>query len=215
MIKSQDELAELLAIYMRSKKMSVPEEPDTYTIVYLEGSNADGKPNPDEFDKWNDRRIVIGRQDGNWKVFHNALATTEPGRFYTMQPMTPKGAARIAFGQYEAWRHGKHNGVQPALIQVRPITVHRDMNKNGIRDVKDRIETGLFNMNHHTTSRNFNGQLIGKFSAGCPVGYSYALHLQFLGLVSRDVRFLDNIHAFLYSSAFVAGDAFYRHFFGK
>ena len=45
-----------------------------------------------------DKPVILGK----W------LATTEPGAYYTEHPVNPAGAARIEFGQYQAWRVGMH-----------------------------------------------------------------------------------------------------------
>ncbi|MDZ8140831.1 MAG: hypothetical protein RM049_37020 [Nostoc sp. DedQUE04] len=40
----------------------------------------------------------------------SAEASTEPGKYYTENPMNSNGAFRIAFGNYQdAWKIGKHH----------------------------------------------------------------------------------------------------------
>jgi hypothetical protein len=103
-------------------------------------------PNADRLDEWNDRRLIIEFVEGVPYIFGNWAATTEPGRWYTLNPMNRQGAARIAFGQYRAWRMGMHGSGKTrheALVQVNPIRVCRDLNKDAIR-TGDKLDTGLF-----------------------------------------------------------------------
>ncbi len=204
------EMATDVVNYMRLKKYSLSDAPDTYNIVYVEGMNPDGTLNNDALDGWNDLRLVLQWKPQGWTIVHNAVATTEPGRVYVQQPINPRGAARIAFGQYSAWRMGRHQQTQPALVQVAPVTVHRDLNRNGIRDLHDRKETGIFGINQHTTRPGFSGKMVGRFSAGCLVGRDYVQHMEFLRLISRDARFLENPVNYLFTTTIIPGDDLHR-----
>ncbi len=194
--------------YMHRKGYWIARSPNMYNIVYVEGANADGRPNADRFDEWNDRRLVIriNQPGGQPEMVVNDQATTEPGRYYTQYPLNPNGAARIAFGQYKAWRVGLHSGWQPALVQRGLVRLHRDKNKNGFRDNADPIDIGdHFGINHHSTQPNFSSASIGRYSAGCLVGMRYEWHLKFLNIVKRDVRYARN-HQYMFMTAVIPGD---------
>lgn len=165
-------------------------------LVYIEGMNPDGSLNNDAHNYFNDLRLIVrerGEIDGCW------VATTEPGRYYTQNPMNKGGAARIAFGNYkDAWAIGKHHN-QDALVQVGAITVHRDLNKDGFR-VGDKLDTGnYFGINQHTTSNAPTE--VGRWSAGCCVGQSPVGHAKFMQMC-RDMgrRYFD--------TTIIAGDSF-------
>ena len=64
-------------------------------IVYVEGMNPDGTPNDDEANKWNDLRLLIKFEGDEPRIVGRWAATTEPGRYWTQNPMSPLGAARI------------------------------------------------------------------------------------------------------------------------
>lgn len=180
--------------------------PDVLNIVYVEGVDGDGRENADEMNFWNDRRLVfrIG-SDGNPIVMVNVAATTEPGKFYTQNPLNPLGAARIAFGQYKSHCVGLHNGIQPALVQRGKIRVHRDINRNGKRDARDPIGIGsAWGINQHSTRPGEPPKLVGKFSAGCLVGKSYSEHISFMGLIKQDIRFKNNA-GYLFPTAVISG----------
>ena len=141
---------------------------DALNIVVLEDSDADGKPIATQsLDDWNDRILVV-KNTGEIAV--NTSGTSEPGYWYTKNLMNPKGAARLALGQHkDAWAFGKHFQ-QNALVQIKPLPVHRDLNKDGFR-TNDKVDIGMFGINFHTTG-NAAGQApakIGKWSAGCVV----------------------------------------------
>lgn len=119
---------------MTAQGYNVERTPGFRNIVYVEGVDAALTPNSDAPDLWNDRRIVFTfTATGAVEVLLNVAATTEPGRFYTLNPMQAGGAARITFGQHRAWKMGFHGGAvrgHPALVQCAPIRVHRDRNRD-------------------------------------------------------------------------------------
>ena len=172
-------------------------------IVYVEGMDANGEVNSDLPNQFNDVRIVLDcwlRTLGCWS------ATTEPGRWYTEQPMNPKGAARIAFGQYRAWRVGMHGSGadrHEALVQVAPVKVFRDANKDMIR-TGDAIDEGLFGVNQHW-GYDMPPSNIGKASAGCLVGRSRTGHREFMNIVKTDPRYFADKN-FIFSTIIIPGD---------
>lgn len=192
---------------MEKKGYWIARAPDMFNIVYVEGVDAAGIPNNDLLNEWNDRRCVIRILPGGQpEMLVNDQATTEPGRFYTMNPEVSLGVARLAFGQYKAWRDGRHKGVQPALVQRGPVRLHRDMNRNGIRDAADPIDVGdSFGINQHSTSQHTTPSQVNKYSAGCLVGRRFRWHLSFLHIVRQDIRFVLNKN-YLFMSTIINGD---------
>lgn len=205
--KTQTRLARRILRCMVEKGFWIARSPNAYNIVYIEGANLDGQVNADTFDHWNDRRIVIRiLPGGKPEILVNQQATTEPGKFYTINPLNPQGAARIAFGQYKAWVDGLHQGEQPALVQRGDVRVHRDLDQNGKRSKNDPIDVGdWFGINQHSTSPNVTPQLVGKYSAGCLVGQVYGEHLKFLNTVRKDFRYQLN-KGYFFVTAVLAGD---------
>lgn len=204
-----DDFASRIIRYMQLRNFWVAKLPGFLNIVYVEGANEDGKPNADEFNKFNDRRLVISVAGGKPSLQMNVLATTEPGRFYTMNPINAGGAARIAFGQYKAWNVGIHNAkkksAHEALVQVGPISVFRDLNKDGKR-TGDKIDVGsTFGVNQHS-GFNADPNNIGRASAGCLVGRSVDEHKQFMALVKTDPRFRDASQGYRYVTTVIAGN---------
>jgi hypothetical protein len=195
--------------YMQLKDYWIARLPKYLNIVYVEGVDADGTPNEDEPNKWNDRRIVIEIKNKKPTILNNWDATTEPGRKFVLHPMNPKGAARIAFGQYKAWRVGFHNQSKPskheALVQVDVITVHRDLNKD-FKRTGDKTDVGSgFAINQH---KGFNMPVgdIGPASAGCLVGRTNKGHEEFMALVKTDLRFKEASKGYKYITTVIAGD---------
>lgn len=159
-------------------------------IVYIEGMDPNSKPNKDLPNRWNDLRLLLTHDGTSWQIVHNGIATTEPGDYYTKNPMKPQGCARIAFGYHPpAWAEGLHKG-QPALVQRARVKIHRDYNRDGLRNRSELaewagVESGI---NQHSTSETFKGWSVGKFSAGCMVEWLWAMHMRFLKWLRSDVR---------------------------
>jgi hypothetical protein len=197
------DLAKRIAQYMSENRYHISTEPGEINIVYLEGVDPDGTPNEDRLNEWNDLRIVLTFQFGNPVILGKFIATTEPGRKYTMQPMNPLGAARIAFGQYKAWRVGFHGNSEPheALVQVASISVCRDFNKDGLR-TGDKVQIGLFGINQHW---GYDMKNVDAASAGCLVGQSRQSHRQFMEHCKADPRYrIDRNYVF--RTTIIAGD---------
>ncbi len=195
--------------YMRSRNYFICRHPDCKNIIYLEGANADGTLNDDTPNKFNDIRVVFsidaqGRPDFDGAIWEG---TTEPGKYWTLNPMNAKGAARIAFNQYKAWVVGTHHrntaSAHEALVQVEPITVCRDLNKD-FRRTGDEQDTGLFAINQHW---GYDAPVddLGRSSAGCLVGRTKDGHRKFMALVKSDPRYVAN-HSYRFISTVMPGD---------
>jgi hypothetical protein len=207
----QTRLAKCVLRFMQRKKYWIARSPNSYNIVYVEGMNSNGRLNDDTMNLWNDRRMVIRiGSDGQPEMLVNDQATTEPGNHYTIHPLDRKGAARIAFGQYKAWKVGLHHSKQPALVQRDRLRLHRDLNKDGRRSKNDPIDIGsAFGINQHTTSENAIPDRVGRYSAGCLVGRRYEWHISFLETVKQDVRYLNN-RDYKFMSAVISGEELLR-----
>ncbi len=199
-LKLGNDLASRIIKYLRDKRYFVALGEKRYNIVYVEGASADGTPNADTQNEWNDRRMVIEIASGTPKIVGNWVATTEPGTFFIKHPMNPNGAARIAFGQYQAWQVGTHKDHE-ALVQVVPITVYRDRNKDGFR-TGDSTNNGLFGINQHW---GYDMAKVDRASAGCLVGQSKQRHREFMALIKKDARYPLN-NKYIYFTTVIPGD---------
>lgn len=206
---TQDQLAAKLVAYMLSKGYSVDSGAGEINIVYLEGSNEDGTRNADLIDLWNDRSIVFDFAGSTPRILMNAEATTEPGLSATMSKAarTRGGVARIKIGQWKAWSVGNHKSkAHPALVQVRPVTVCRDYNRDGKR-THDQEETGLFGINQHGTRPGVKPTKVGTWSEGCLVRRFWADHEAFVAICRSDVRYRLN-PGYVFTSTVIDGDDF-------
>ncbi|MCF2151668.1 peptidoglycan-binding protein [Desmonostoc muscorum LEGE 12446] len=204
-LKLGNDVASKIIKYMQAKNYEVFTNPKEYNIVYLEGVNEDWTLNSDTPNQFNDRRIVIEVVDGIPKIVNHWQATTEPGSRYTYNPMNPGGAARIKFGQYKSWSVGIHGNSEPheALIQVAPITVYRDFNKDFQR-TGDKVDTGLFLVNQHY-GYDAPANDIKNASAGCLVGRRREGHREFMAIIKQDPRYLANKNYVFYTTV-IPGD---------
>jgi hypothetical protein len=190
-----DDLAARIIAAMEARGHRVDKGPGELNIVYVEGMNPDGSVNDNKPNVFNDLRAVIRFDNGRPRIVGAWEGTTEPGRRWTVNPMNPGGAARIAFGQYRAWQLGTHHDHE-ALVQTGgAVTVCRDLNKDFSR-VGDKLDSGFFGINQHWGYDLPKGDL-GSSSAGCLVGRSKDGHRKFMAIVKSDPRFIgDDRYAF-------------------
>ena len=206
-VKAPAGLCEKIVAYCAKSGYPLDGSSGAKNLIYVEGANIDAQLNDDALDVFNDLRLVITPLEGDpgaFEIIYIGIATTTPGRYYTRNPINRKGAARIALGKQTAWRMGLHKQKQPALVQAAPVVVHRDLNKDGSRK-GDKLDTGWFGINHHTTDMDFDSVLVGQNSAGCCVGKYYFEHLLFLWIMSTDPRYQSN-RDFIFSSTVIPGD---------
>ena len=175
-------------------------------IIYVEGSDKNGTINSDKSNHFNDLRLVFAFNHRGDAVIEGAWeGTTEPGYWYTDNPMNPDGAARIAFGQYRSWQIGIHGYSDPheALVQVGPVKVHRDYNRDMVR-TGDAIDEGYFGINQHW-GYSHPVDDIGTASAGCLVGRTRTGHRAFMELVRSDRRCVANSD-FIFTTTIIPGN---------
>ena len=122
---------------------------------------------PETFD---DTINVFYRDDAGQWLAHSFPATTDPGTFWLKNPLNPQGTAILKPGQYlNSHMIGLHRNKYTALVQKSPLTVIRDVNRDGSLDFNGKEDTGLFGINIHRALENGTTKLIEKFSAGCQV----------------------------------------------
>lgn len=110
--------------------------------------------------------------DDNGKLQGQVVAaTTDPSVQFLKNPKNSKGTAILKSGQYvHAYQLGMHKGKYKALVQIQPVTVIRDNDRDGFTTFRDTTETGLFGINIHRASRGKqNETIIGPDSEGCQV----------------------------------------------
>lgn len=138
--------------------------PHELNIVGLRGRSVESNQFDDEI------HVFYKKNDGTWN-YHVFPATTDPGTYWLNNPAYPQGTAILAHGQYEnAYAIGRHKNIYPALVQVSPVTVIRDYNRNAVLDfLNGQKQTGLFGINIHRAEQSGTTSTIGKYSAGCQV----------------------------------------------
>lgn len=212
-LKLGNDIASRIVKYLLSKNYQVFINPKEYNIVYVEGINEDWSLNKDKPNEFNDQRIVIEVVNGAPKIVNHWQATTEPGSRYTFSPMNDEGAARIKFGQYKAWAVGQHGNAErhEALVQVAPITVHRDFNQDFQR-TGDKLDTGIFLVNQHW-GYDAPANDIKNASAGCLVGRRREGHKEFMATIKQDRRYVANKDYVFYTTV-IPGDDLVKMFPG-
>ena len=199
-------LIEKIVSYMEAENYEIFRNPGEKNIIYIEGADKNGTINSDKSNHFNDLRLVFAFNHRDDAVIEGAWeGTTEPGYYYTDNPMNPKGAARIAFGQYRAWQIGIHGVSEPheALVQVGLVRVHRDYNRDMVR-TGDTIDEGYFGINQHW-GYSHPVDDIHTASAGCLVGRTRKGHRTFMELVTSDRRYVFNSD-FIFTTTIIAGN---------
>lgn len=165
--------------------------PGAVNIFGLEGMNTDGTANNDAPDRWNDAVGLLSMVNGVPKVLCIYRGTTEPGRFYTVNPMNRGGAARLQLGHQKGlWAVGQHRGYE-AMQQVGAATLVRDANRNFLRDDRVTVERGN-GINLHSTSPRFLPNTIDRFSAGCVVIQKWSEFQTFMRLIKNSLQYKEN-----------------------
>ena len=105
---------------------------------------------------------------GHW-TFRRWPCTTDPGLYYREKPLNVRGSAIMVPGQYRgAYALGTHKTYE-AIVQVKPIKVWRDNNKDAVLDWAGLTSSGLYGINIHRASTNSTSRNVDRWSAGCQV----------------------------------------------
>ncbi|SDB17499.1 peptidoglycan-binding domain-containing protein [Belnapia rosea] len=169
--------------------------PDCVNIVYVEGMDEQGRVVPRRRDAFDDLRLLLRIASGGCPEIVGAWsATTASGRLAVETPAEPEGAPRLAAGQHRAWVVGRTaigtELEQEALIQVLPVLVTRDANRDFRRD-GDPPERGIFLIDQHG-GHDAPRERVGGIGAGCLVGRSQAGHGSFMARLRDDPRWRVN-----------------------
>ena len=148
---------------------------------------------PNTFD---DSINVLFTDNSGTPQFLSWRATTDPGTYWLKNPMNPQGTAVLKPGQYiGSHALGMHRGLYMALVQVKPVTVIRDFNRDGKADYNTgKQESGLFGINIHRALEKGTTKTIDNHSAGCQVFANAQDFAIFLQLAER--------HSQLYGNSF-------------
>jgi hypothetical protein len=114
--------------------------------------------------QFDDLRGILYKDKGLYKLF-SIRQSTDPGITGLKKPCRPEGCAILVPGQYRSsYKIGFHKG-RLALIQIKPVSVYRDWNKDNILDMDpSSIMTGMFGINIHdplTESEKVDGRSLG------------------------------------------------------
>lgn len=153
-------------------------------IIGIRGQNTE----PNKFD---DMLIVLYKDEhDDWQFFKTAV-TTDPGRYWLLNPMRVDGTAILAEGQHKgAWILGLHKGKYKALVQrTNEVTVYRDRNKDNKLDYDQcSMQRGYFGINIHRASQFNIVSEVDKWSAGCQVIQDSHKFDEFISLCENQVK---------------------------
>lgn len=104
------------------------------------------------------------------------------------------GTAILAQGQYaDSYALGMNKGKYEALVQVKPITVIRDYDRNSVLDFNNgRKQTGIFGVNIHRAESKGTTKFIGKYSASCQVFQNAEDFAEFMRLAHQHDKLYGN-----------------------
>lgn len=120
--------------------------------------------------------------------------TTDPGTFWLKNPEARQGTAILNPGQYvNSHAIGRHRGQYTALVQIAPLTVTRDYNRNNVLDFENgKTASGLYGINIHRASRIGDTFRVDKYSAGCQVFKNIKDFDFFIGLCQKHRKLYGN-----------------------
>ena len=131
--------------YFAAKDYKFFDSPDKRLNLNIIGVRRDNQGS----NTFDDFLLVMYREEETM-VSHRWQATTDPGKYWLMNPMNPKGTAVLVPGQYRGtWQLGKHQNNYEALVQSKPVKVWRDNNKDEVIDyenIKTMIDEGYFEL---------------------------------------------------------------------
>ncbi len=155
-------------------------------VVSVEGTDRDGTPNQNRNNAFDDIKMVL---DGDGKIlFGPVTATTQPGRYWTENPMASGGAFIIALGPQTIWTPGDYHG-HTVWRQAEDSFVmgYRDPNMTYKRNgpVIRHENIGI----HHHGGYDLPRNDISNAAAGCQVIRMTSDQQEFMDLTLRCPRY--------------------------
>ena len=154
--------------YFSAKDYKFFDTPDKRLNLNIIGVRRDNQGS----NTFDDFLLVMYREE-ELMINHRWQATTDPGKYWLMNPMNPKGTAVLVPGQYRStWQLGKHQNNYEALVQSKPVKVWRDNDKDEVIDYENittMIDEGYFGINIHRSNPYTESYVVNKWSAGCQV----------------------------------------------
>jgi hypothetical protein len=144
---------------------NIDKRPNKLNIIGVRNSNATSQEKFDDL-------IAYFTYDKNGNLVGKLVpGTTDPSTVFLKSPINVKGAAILKSGQYkDAYAIGLHRNQYEALVQVKPVTVIRDADRNALINYFAPTQTGLYGINIHKAQKGKNNEdIIGTDSAGCQV----------------------------------------------
>lgn len=187
-------LLDRILVGMSKNNFRIWKEPEHINIVAVRGMRPSGCLSDNLPNHFDDIIVLFHYVRGVPELIDIWVCTTEPGRYWTLNPMNTRGAARIEIpGQYTAWQAGYHMGKRDhfALVQTGgEVKVRRDLNKD-FSPIGDQLYAGYFGINlHHGWNASYSN--IGRTSAGCIVIPRIDLHRLFMSHICKDVRYVNS-----------------------
>lgn len=154
------------------------------------------------------KSVIPNRFDDELHVFYKINAvkweyhifkiTTDPGTFWLKNPMQPQGTAILPEGQYiNAYALGLHKGQYKALVEVKPLPVLRDYDRNAVLDFYNgKKQVGQHGINIHRANKVGTTLTVDKNSAGCQVFANAADFESFLKLCEQHKSRFGNLFTY-------------------
>lgn len=166
-----------LLINLRENNYKVFDRPYELNIIGIRSA----KSIPNKFD--DTIYCMYKDSSGRW-ILKNYPATTDAGTYYLLNPISELGTAMLKEGQYiDAYKQGYHKGQYLALVQVKPVTVYRDYDRDAIFDIFTKETTGLFGINIHKSGEKSID--VNNWSAGCQVFANSSDFSEFMSLTNK------------------------------
>jgi hypothetical protein len=182
---------ENITSYFTAKDYKFFDTPDKKLNINIIGVRRDNQ-GTNTFD---DFLLVMYREE-ELMITDRHQITTDPGKYWLLNPMNPKGTAILVPGQYRStWKLGKHQAKYEALVQAKPVKVYRDNNKDEIIDyntLRLSLDQGYFGINIHRSNPYDQSYVINKWSAGCQVFKKVEDYNSFIDVCKESAKIYGN-----------------------
>lgn len=142
---------------------------------------------------FDDEFHVFYKTDKKKWNYHLYKGTTDPGTYWLENPSYPDGTAILPEGQYkDTYSIGLHKGAYKALVQVKPLQVIRDYDRNAILDFNNGTLDKGTGINIHRAESKGKTKYIDKYSAGCQVFQNAEDFAEFIELCDQHRKLYGN-----------------------
>ena len=154
------------------------------------------RANDNKANTFNDLICLLYKVNDKWTL-KKYDATTDPGLYYREHPINVNGTAILKDGCYRnSFGIGLHHGKYRCLVQIKPLALWRNNNKNSTLDFNGKTTNEMAEIHIHRATASGVSKYVDKWSAGCQVIASSSDYAEFMRIIDTSTKYFKPVFSY-------------------